>query len=101
MDDILHANTFTGAQSVDEYVRVSDAVAGRLELYRSFRRDPVEYSQTADGLFRYVQTILRPFPYAIELCLPSSVFDVSELPEGHADFLRVSIIEYISQAVHE
>ncbi|KAJ7618092.1 hypothetical protein B0H17DRAFT_1152412 [Mycena rosella] len=99
MDASLNLNAYPGIRSVEDYVRIPEAIIARLELYRSYRREPVEYAHLPDGVLKYVTEVLRPYPETIVHCIPATVFRAIDLSSGHEGEIGIYVADYVCQAV--
>ncbi|KAJ7691991.1 hypothetical protein B0H17DRAFT_1133509 [Mycena rosella] len=90
---------YPGTRSVEDYVRIPEAIVARLELYRSYRHEPVEYAHLPDGVLKYVTKVLRPYAETIVRCIPATVFRAIDLPSGREGEIGIYVADYVCQVV--
>ncbi|KAJ7671841.1 hypothetical protein B0H17DRAFT_1141384 [Mycena rosella] len=98
MDALLSLSTYPGTCSVEDYIRIPEAIVARLELYRSYRREPVEYAHLPGGVLKYVTEVLRPYAETIVCCIPATVCRAIDLPSGHEGEIGIYVADYVCQA---
>ncbi|KAJ7669148.1 hypothetical protein B0H17DRAFT_1209701 [Mycena rosella] len=98
MDASLNLNTYPGTRSVEDYVRIPEAIVAQLELYWLYRRKPVEYAHLPDGVLKYVTEVLRPYGETIVRCIPATVFRAIDLPSGCEGEIGIYVADYVCQA---
>ncbi|KAJ7448447.1 hypothetical protein B0H11DRAFT_1929113 [Mycena galericulata] len=85
-----------GKEEGEEYAAIPQCLLDALQAQAGFRRDPAQYSHSADGLVHYVCDI-RGFGEALCRCIPRSVRSVEQFPVGRREHLTPYVVEFVSQ----
>ncbi|KAJ7616872.1 hypothetical protein B0H17DRAFT_1220176 [Mycena rosella] len=98
MDASLNLDAYPGTRSVEDYVRIPEAIIARLELYWLYRRELVEYAHLPDGVLKYVTEVLRPYAETIVRCIPATMFRAIDLPSRREGEIGIYVADYVCQA---
>ncbi|KAJ7281725.1 hypothetical protein C8J57DRAFT_1219557 [Mycena rebaudengoi] len=84
-------------RTVADVVAIHPYHQAQMDLFRSFRHHPLEYTSSQCGVIEYTSQCVRPYGKLILKAIPAGVHAPSMLPIGRLEELLPHIIEFLVQ----